>query len=68
MHLCTAGGRVQTHEGQALILLNGASGCRVLEAGERQEGRDAGVVSWVGCFGGAELSQGKCQESLISGM
>ena len=51
-----------------MILLNGASGCRVLEAGERQERRDAGVVSWVGHFGGAELSQGKCSESLVSGV
>ena len=63
-----AGGGVRSPEGQALILLNGASGCRVLEAGERQERRDAGVVSWVGHFGGAELSQGKCSESLVSGV
>lgn len=40
----------------------GHPGCRVLEGWGETERRDAGVVSWVGHFGGAELSQGKCLE------
>lgn len=58
MHVCAQLEVSPGLPGWALILLNGASGCRVLEAGERQEMRVLSV-GW-GTFGGAELSQGKC--------